>query len=139
MTTVEVPRESPPPSSTEAVKDLRSFMNDLRQRHPEELLTISRPINAKFDVTAFQVKLERMGKFPVILCEQPINSRGDPTPHRLITTSSPVAAVRPTRSDSRPTEVAERYTALSLDLREPFTGIRSGPRSTLRFVDRDAR
>ena len=42
-------------------KDLRSFLQELEARHPEEMVHIDREIGSKWEVTALQVKLEKQG------------------------------------------------------------------------------
>ncbi len=54
-------------------KDLRSFLQEVEDRHPEEILRIHDKIHSKWEVTALQVKLENQGKFPLIIAEKALN------------------------------------------------------------------
>ena len=66
-------------------EDLRSFLQELEARHPEEVVRIDREISSKWEVTALQVKLEKQGKFPVIISRKPLNAVGARVPYQLIT------------------------------------------------------
>ncbi|HSF57332.1 MAG TPA: hypothetical protein VLD83_04620, partial [Candidatus Binatia bacterium] len=47
------------------VKDLRSFLAAVKERYPEELITIERDVDLRFEISALLVKLDRAHKFPV--------------------------------------------------------------------------
>jgi 3-polyprenyl-4-hydroxybenzoate decarboxylase len=66
-------------------KDLRTFLAQVEATTPEEILRIAPEISVKWEATAVQVKLEKRGQFPVILCEAPVGEDGRRTPYRLIT------------------------------------------------------
>ncbi|MCH8321161.1 MAG: hypothetical protein IH790_09420, partial [Acidobacteria bacterium] len=66
-------------------KDLRSFLQAVEERHPEEILRIQGRIQSKWEVTALQVKLEKQGRFPLIIAEKALNVAGDRVSYRLIT------------------------------------------------------
>jgi 2,5-furandicarboxylate decarboxylase 1 len=53
--------------------ELRSFIEDIRRNHPEEVLTISREVDPRFEITALVVKLEQERRFPILIFE---NVRG---------------------------------------------------------------
>ena len=65
-------------------KDLRSFLRELQENHGEEVVEIEREISSKWEVTALQVKLEKQGKFPVLISSKPLNVFGVPAHYRLI-------------------------------------------------------
>ena len=46
-------------------KDLRSFLADVERLYPEELITIEREVDLRFEISALLVKLDRAHKFPV--------------------------------------------------------------------------
>jgi len=48
-------------------KDLRSFLDFLRQEHPEEILEIKGQVDLEYDMTTFVMELERQGKFPLLI------------------------------------------------------------------------
>lgn len=90
-------------------KDLRTFLQGLELSHREEIVQIEREISSKWEVTAVQVKLEKQGKFPVIVCDNPRNAFGARTPYRLITN---VLASRRRCAEAvgvSPTDVAREY------------------------------
>jgi 3-polyprenyl-4-hydroxybenzoate decarboxylase len=41
------------------VKDLRSFLADVKRLHPEELVTVEREVDLRFEISALHVKLDR--------------------------------------------------------------------------------
>src|SRR4030095_679441 len=47
------------------VKDLRSFLGDVKERYPEELITVDREADLRFEISALLVKLDRLHKFPI--------------------------------------------------------------------------
>ncbi len=90
-------------------KDLRSFLQDITERQPGEIVHIDREISVKWDVTALQVKLEKQAKFPILICQKPRNAFGDRVPYRLITN---VLASRRRCAEAigmSPDEVAREY------------------------------
>ena len=65
--------------------DLRTFLTDLERDHPAELVRIKRPVEvAKFELTALLTHLERQGKYPALLVEQPVNLKGAVAPFHLL-------------------------------------------------------
>lgn len=50
-------------------KDLRSFLDFLRQEHPEEILEIKDQVDLDYDMTTFVAELEKHGKFPLLFFE----------------------------------------------------------------------
>ncbi len=57
--------------------ELRSFIENIRRDHPEEVLTISREVDPRFEITALVVKLEQERRFPILFFE---NVRGSKFP-----------------------------------------------------------
>jgi 2,5-furandicarboxylate decarboxylase 1 len=66
------------------VKDLRTFLANWGQKHPEDIITVEKEISVKWKVPALQSKLERMGKHPILIFNKPLNVKGEMTPYRLI-------------------------------------------------------
>ena len=50
-------------------QDLRSFIEKVRQESPEEVLTISKEVDPRFEITALVVKLEQERRFPIMVFE----------------------------------------------------------------------
>ncbi|MBI3934901.1 MAG: UbiD family decarboxylase, partial [Acidobacteria bacterium] len=50
--------------------DLRSFIDKVREESPEEVLTISREVDPRFEITALVVKLERERRYPILIFEK---------------------------------------------------------------------
>ena len=50
--------------------ELRSFIENIRRDHPEEVLTISREVDPRFEITALVVKLEQERRFPILIFEK---------------------------------------------------------------------
>ena len=53
-------------------QSLRGFLQMVEAEFPEELLRISQAVDTRFDMTAIVFELERAGKSPVIIFENPI-------------------------------------------------------------------
>src|SRR3981081_13078 len=53
-------------------QSLRSFLDMVATDHPDELLRIREPVNSRFDMTAIAYELERVGKSPIIIFENPV-------------------------------------------------------------------
>jgi UbiD family decarboxylase len=52
-------------------QDLRSYLDLIKQNHPEDFLTVSREVDAAFEITAITVKLEQEAKRrPILLFER---------------------------------------------------------------------
>ena len=65
--------------------DIRSFLATLEREHPAEIVRVKRPVEvAKFDLTALLTHLERQGKYPLLLLEQPVNLKGEIAPFHFL-------------------------------------------------------
>jgi len=51
------------------VADLRSFIEKVRQEALEDVLTISKEVDPRFEITALVVKLEEERRFPILIFE----------------------------------------------------------------------
>lgn len=58
-------------------KDLRSFLKDWEEAHPEDVVRISQPINSRYQTAALQLHLEKGGLFPVLYFEKPTDLEGN--------------------------------------------------------------
>jgi 2,5-furandicarboxylate decarboxylase 1 len=57
-------------------QDLRSFLDEIKRRRPEDLQVVSRPVDPAYEITALVVKLERQARRrPVLLFENVKGSR----------------------------------------------------------------
>ncbi len=65
--------------------DLRTFLTEWRESHPDHFLDITKPINCKFELTALQYGLWQAGRHPLIVAHQPRKVDGQPSRFRLIT------------------------------------------------------
>ena len=66
-------------------KDLRTFLEFWEKTHPQEIVHVDRPISTKWEVTALQTKLERMGRFPILVMEHPVKTDGNDSVFKLVT------------------------------------------------------
>lgn len=57
--------------------ELRGFIESVRRDHPEEVLTIGREVDPRFEITALVAKLEQERRFPILIFE---NVRGSKFP-----------------------------------------------------------
>jgi 2,5-furandicarboxylate decarboxylase 1 len=70
--------DKPNPSQvTSTATDLRSFIETVKRDSPDEVLTISREVDPRFEITALAVKLEQERRFPILIFE---NVRGSKLP-----------------------------------------------------------
>ena len=51
------------------MSDLRSFIEKVRQEFPEDVLTISKEVDPRFEITALVAKLEQERRFPILIFE----------------------------------------------------------------------
>jgi len=51
------------------VNDLRSFIENVRREFPDEILTISKEVDPRFEITALVAKLEQERRFPILVFE----------------------------------------------------------------------
>jgi 2,5-furandicarboxylate decarboxylase 1 len=58
-------------------RDLRGYLAFLEQHHPEQLFYVDREMDPRFEVTALLAKLERQGRYPVVIFR---NVRGSKIP-----------------------------------------------------------
>jgi 2,5-furandicarboxylate decarboxylase 1 len=65
-------------------KDLRSFLTEVRERYPEELITVERELDLRFEISALLVKLDRAHKFPIMLLPKVRNVEGRPCAFPLL-------------------------------------------------------
>jgi UbiD family decarboxylase len=52
-------------------QSLRGFLQMVEEEHPDELLRIEQPVDTRLDMTAIVFELERAGKSPVIIFQNP--------------------------------------------------------------------
>jgi UbiD family decarboxylase len=65
------------PSNSPYTPDLRGFIEYLEKEHPEHVVRISREVDPKFGVSGILERLERDGKFPLVIFE---NVKGSKIP-----------------------------------------------------------
>src|SRR6187551_3631134 len=58
------------PSNSPYAPDLRGFIEFLEEEHPEQVVRISREVDPKFGVSGILERLERDGKFPLVIFEK---------------------------------------------------------------------
>ena len=65
-------------SSQQHAKDLRSFLAEVKERYSEELITIDREADLRFEISALLVKLDRAHKFPITMFNNLRDVEGKP-------------------------------------------------------------
>ncbi|MBW1802268.1 MAG: UbiD family decarboxylase [Deltaproteobacteria bacterium] len=58
------------------MKDLRDFLSAYENDFPDDVITIEKPIKAVYECTAIAKKFEKMGKYPLIIFQNVINTKG---------------------------------------------------------------
>lgn len=66
------------------VKDLRSFLKDLEQQMPEDIVRIKKEISPRFEITAIQQHLENDNRFPLVIFEKVQNLKGELSPFKVM-------------------------------------------------------
>ncbi len=66
-------------------KDLRYFLKKMQDEMPEDLITISKEVDPKFEITAIQQKLEDENRYPMLMFENVKNLYGEPSGFRVAT------------------------------------------------------
>ena len=64
-------------SNSPYTPDLRGFIAYLEAEHPEQVVRVSRPVDPKFGVSGILERLERDGRFPLVIFE---NVKGSKIP-----------------------------------------------------------
>src|SRR6478609_12130548 len=65
------------PSNSPYTPDLRGFIEYLENEHPEHVVRISREVDPRFGVSGILERLERDGRFPMVIFE---NVKGSKIP-----------------------------------------------------------
>lgn len=71
-------------TSRDGVKSLRTFLGEVQQRYPEELVRVEREVDLRFEISAVLVKLDRAHKFPIVLFSKVPNASGKPSSFPLL-------------------------------------------------------
>lgn len=66
-------------------KDLRTYLAELEQTHPEAILRIKKPLRVAYEITALQRKLDSLKRHPVIIVERPILDNGQESSFPVVT------------------------------------------------------
>lgn len=66
-------------------KNLRTFLDDLRQQRPDDLKLVTREVDPIYEITSLLSKLQRQGQFPAVFCE---NVKGSDLPVLINTHAS---------------------------------------------------
>ncbi len=65
-------------------KDLRHFLQACERDHPEDVVTIERPISLKHEIGILIDLLDRQRKFPLLRNQNPTLCNGEPSPYKVI-------------------------------------------------------
>ena len=65
-------------------KDLRQFLEEYERDHPEDVITIERPISLKHEIGILVDLLDRERKFPLLRIKNPILCNGEPSEYEVI-------------------------------------------------------
>jgi 2,5-furandicarboxylate decarboxylase 1 len=66
-------------------KDLRSFLKNLDEKAPHEVVRTKREVDLKYEITAVQIKLDKIGKYPLLIFENVKNLKGEKSKFPVIT------------------------------------------------------
>ena len=86
---------------------MRGFLDLVRRRYPEELVTIAQPVEPKFDIAATVFELQARGLFPVLQFEH-IRGFEHPVVTNLAANRALLAAALDVTPDRLPTAYRER-------------------------------
>ncbi|MBI4489328.1 MAG: UbiD family decarboxylase [Deltaproteobacteria bacterium] len=101
------------------MKDLRSFLEEVRQRYPEELVRIEHSVDLRFEISAVLVKLDRARKFPIVLFNKPQNVSGKPSAFPLLSNLFASRRLCAQALESSVERVGLDYDLRSQNLRQP--------------------
>jgi 2,5-furandicarboxylate decarboxylase 1 len=65
--------------------DLRTYLKDLEERHPEALLRVERPLSCEYEITELQRRLDAARRQPVVFVRNPVRVDGTPSAFPLVT------------------------------------------------------
>jgi UbiD family decarboxylase len=90
MAVTERPQATPSPlrapSAAAPEASLARYLTDLEGMHPESVVHVTQPVDpARFEVTAVLQQLENLGRFPLVVFEQPLNLHGEVSAFPLAT------------------------------------------------------
>jgi hypothetical protein len=103
----------------EQAKDLRSFLADVKRLHPEELVTIEREMDLRFEISALHVKLDRAHKFPITLFKKLRDVEGNPCAFPLLSNLFASRGLCALALESSVERVGLDYDARSQELKTP--------------------
>jgi len=66
-------------------RDLRLFLKSLKKKAPWDIIHIRREVDLKYEITALQMKLDKIGKYPVLIFENVKNLMGEKSKFPVIT------------------------------------------------------
>jgi len=67
------------------LKNLRTYLAELEEKHPEAVLRIRKPLKVAYEITALQRKLDSLNRYPVIIVDRPILDNGEESPFPVVT------------------------------------------------------
>lgn len=65
-------------------KDLRHFLESYERDHPEDVVTIDKPISLKYEIGILIDHLDRQRKFPLLRIKNPLLCNGEPSEYEVI-------------------------------------------------------
>ena len=91
-------------------KSLRTFLDDFRRVYPNDVVSIAKTVNPlTYDITAIVKHLGALKKFPVLVFENPLNARGQPTDMKVVMSAENSRRRFRSRWDCRRTSIAPRW------------------------------
>lgn len=67
-----------------AAADLRSFLAEYEARFPDDVLHISKPVRAEFEISAIATHLHQQERHPILIFEQVITETGEISPYACV-------------------------------------------------------
>ena len=103
-------------------KDLRYFIEQVEQRHPQYFQRIKREVSPKWEVSSLQKRLETEDRLPVLLFENIAGHHGMRMVTNLFASKQHLALAL----DTTPEKVVEKFTEAQIHPIEPMM-VESGP------------
>lgn len=100
-------------------KDLRTYLAELEQKHPEYILRIKKPLRVAYEITALQRKLDSIRKYPVMIIDRPILESGEESPFPVVTNLAASRDLCAEMLGLHPHRVAMEYSSRMAEHREP--------------------
>jgi 2,5-furandicarboxylate decarboxylase 1 len=101
-------------------KNLRTYLAEIEEKHPEYVLRTKKPMKVAYEITALQRKLDALRKYPIIKVERPILDNGNQSAFPVVTNLTASRELSAKALGIDPKKVAMEYGARMEQKIEPI-------------------